>query len=79
VLHAAKITKSFPMKDGWIPIHVNTVERLKDHEALKSGLGKLAPAKCRELGMTEAEAKAVEALWRLLDGSDFRIIDDGDI
>lgn len=60
----------------WTAIHIDTVQRLKDRATLRSGLGKLSPAKCDEIGMSEDEANAVEALWSLLESEDYRVIPD---
>ncbi len=62
-----------PPTQDWLPVHRRTLAHLGDHKALRVGIGKLSPAKCAELGMDQASADAVAALYNLLEADDFFI------
>ena len=65
--------EKFRLREDWTAIHRDTLERLRDHKTLRAGLGKLSPKVCRDIGMSDDEAKAVEALWALCECDDFYV------
>lgn len=67
-------TEFEPPTQDWIPVHRRTLALLGNHKALRAGLGKLSPAKCAELGMDEASAAAIEALYGLLESDDYFMV-----
>jgi hypothetical protein len=65
--------KPFPPNENWMPISRRILDRINDHRTVRSGLGKLSPAVCREAGMTDKEEQAIEALYGLLEADDFYV------
>ena len=65
--------RPFSLREDWMPVSRQTLNRLGDHKTIRAGIGKLSPAACKKAGMTAAEANAVEALWALLEADDFYV------